>query len=397
MKIFYISKYTQTPEFGNTSRQFMLSKYMNNADNKTTVIYSRSNSGKHKFMFKLFEKQCFDGVDCVKINGVLLKQMGINLRRIYSWIEFEINLFIYLISLPKSKRPDVVIASSFSLITFFTVGLLKKYLKYKMIIEVRDICPQTEIEFNRISKNSITYKVLRYVELYGYKKADKFFATMPKFDDYLIQQNIINPKFVCIPQGFDKDNYIDITSSDINEKFVVMYSGTIGEVNLVEELCICADFLKDHDDIEFVIYGDGPLKKYLKNKYSYLKNIKFKGWVKRSEIVKRLNEADLLINMWADKQVYNYGVSPNKWIDYMLAAKPILVTYNGYRSIINEADCGWFIEANNPELMSRKIIEISKMDKEKLKQIGENGRKFAIENLDYSVLGNKLINFITAD
>lgn len=395
MRIFYISKYVATPLHSGGDRKYILSKYMNRMGGKTTLIYSRSNGRKHKFIWKLFKNENVDGLDTVMINGLLVKEMGINIRRMISWIQFEVNLFLYFLFLSKSKRPDIVIASSFSLFTFYTVAILKKIYKFKMIVEVRDISPQTELDFGRISEKSIVYKVFKYIELYGYKHADKTFATMPKFDEYLKTQGFNDKPFICIPQGFDMDNLKPLkeSSSDEKEIFVVTYAGTIGEVNLVEELCICADILKKHN-IEFHIYGRGPLESMLKKKYDHLDKLNFLGVVPKSEIGNKLMEADLLINMGADKKVYDYGVSPNKWMDYMHAARPILVTYNGYKSIINEANCGWFIPANKPELMADKILAISKMDKAYLSKIGLNGREYLIKHHDYKVLAEKLFNYI---
>lgn len=394
MILFYISKYVATPLYYGGDRKYTLSKYMNHLNEKVTLIFSRSNGRKHKSTWKLFKNENVDGLDTVMINGVLVKQMGINFRRMFSWLQFEMNLFLYFLLLPKSKRPDVVIASSFSLFTFYTVSLLKKIYKFKMIVEVRDISPQTELDFGRISKKSIVYKVFKYVELFGYKHADKTFATMPKFDDYLKTQGFIDKPFICIPQGFDMDNLQPLIDEPIeNNSFVVTYAGTIGEVNLVEELCICAELLKNYD-IEFHVYGEGTLKEILEKKYEHIDKLKFLGFVSKNEIANRLMKSDLLINMWSDKKVYDYGVSPNKWMDYMHAARPILVTYNGYKSIINEANCGWFIPANNPQLMADKILAISKMDKTYLSKIGLNGREYLIKHHDYKVLAEKLYNYI---
>lgn len=394
MKIFYISKYATPSKDGNSDRKYILSKYMNRHADKVTLIYSRSNGKKYKSSLKLFQKEIFEGLECIRINGITLKQMGINFRRMFSWIQFEINLFLFFIFLPKSKRPDVVIASSFSLFTFYTVAILKKIYKFKMLVEVRDICPQTEVEFGRIKESGIIYKIFKYIELFGYKHADKIFSTIPKFDDYLKTQGVFKKDFLWIPQGFDKEYIPPLKTKDSSgENFTVMYAGTIGEVNLVEEICIAAEQLQN-TNIQFIIYGDGPLKESLKQKYSHLQNLDFKGVVSKRKIAEILMGADLLINMWADKSVYQYGVSPNKWIDYMLAAVPILVTYNGYQNIINEAWCGWFIKANDPKLMANKILEISKMSPTELRQIGLNGRKYAIENHDYEMLANKLLNFI---
>ena len=137
MRIFYISKYATPSKDGNSDRKYILSKYMNRHADKVTLIYSRSNGKKYKSSLKLFQKEIFEGLECIRINGITLKQMGINFRRMFSWIQFEINLFLFFIFLPKSKRPDVVIASSFSLFTFYTVAILKKIYKFKMLVEVR--------------------------------------------------------------------------------------------------------------------------------------------------------------------------------------------------------------------------------------------------------------------
>lgn len=395
MNIFYISKYTHPSDAGNGDRKYILAKYMNRITNKVTLIYSRSTTKKYPRTWKLAHKEMVGDLECVRLNGMSLKQMGINFRRMFTWVQFEIHLFLYFIFLPKKKRPDVVIASSFSLFTFYTASILKNIYKFQLILEVRDICPQTELDFGRVKENSLAYKMFKYVELFGYKHADKIYATMPKFDEYLKTQGFGDIPFICIPQGFDKDFFISIQEKKENDLFTVMYAGTIGEVNLVEELCIAAEHLQN-ESIQFLIYGNGPLKNDLQDKYKHLEKLKFMGKVSVQEIRKLMNDVDLHVNMWADKSVYDYGVSPNKWIDYMLSAKPILVSYNGYQSIINEANCGWFIDANKPALLADKILEISKMDKAELKQIGKNGRNYVLTNHDYEKLAQDLVDFIKA-
>lgn len=394
MKIFIISKYASTPRRGSTNRQFGLAKYLNRISEKTTLIYSRSNGLKYPRSLKLSNKEIVEDTECVRINGVTISEMGINFKRMFSWIQFEINLFFYFLFLPKKKRPDVVFVSSFSLFSFYTIGVLKRIYGFRMVTDVRDICPKTELDFGRIKENGLIHKVFKFIELYGYKKADLITASMPKFDEYLKTQNITGKPFLCIPQGFDKEK-IDIRNnqSSSDSLFSVIHAGTIGEVNLVEELCDAAKFLQE-ENIKFLIYGDGPLKEELIQKYGHLKNLHFMGVVSRSEIIEIMEKSSLMVNMWADKEVYDYGVSPNKWIDYMLAAKPILVSYNGYRSIINEANCGWFIQANNPHLMADKILEISRMDKESLDRIGLNGREHLLKNHAFNILAKRLKEFI---
>ena len=116
--------------------------------------------------------------------------------------------------------------------------------------------------------------------------------------------------------------------------------------------------------------------------------------IPKKEVIPVLAKADLLINIWGDLKIYQYGVSPNKWIDYLLSGVPCLVAYNGYRSMLNEAGCGFFVDTNNRDLIASKILELSKMDKSFLKQMGERGKIYAEKYLNYESLADELLEFM---
>ena len=65
-----------------------------------------------------------------------------------------------------------------------------------------------------------------------------------------------------------------------------------------------------------------------------------------------LNEADVVYFSTFPSAVWNYGQSLNKIVDYMLAGKPIIGSYSGFYSMINEAKCGYLVEANNSEALA---------------------------------------------
>tara|TARA_B110000483_G_scaffold223146_1_gene280720 strand:- start:269 stop:433 length:165 start_codon:yes stop_codon:yes gene_type:complete len=54
----------------------------------------------------------------------------------------------------------------------------------------------------------------------------------------------------------------------------------------------------------------------------------------------------------------------------MIAGKPILGSYSGYPSMVNKANCGWFVPAEDPIASSTEIESLSACDKETLASIG---------------------------
>ena len=397
MNIWYISKYAITTKEGFPSRQFMLSKQMAKKGHDVSLFYSRSNGKFSNCFYGLSKKQRIEGIDCYRLNGPLISY-GLNFKRIFSWIIFELNLFILLLFPNRMKRPDYIIVSSLSLLTFVTGVLLKKKYRTKLILEIRDIWPATIVESGKFKESNIFVKVLKKIELLGYNNADAFISPLPKFDVYLKTQISKPFYFKCITQGYD-DDFVTLTQTNLykeyffDENFNVCYCGTIGKLNYIEVILDVAKRLKDHSNIKFLIVGDGPLKEQLVTSNTN-ENVLFLDPVPKKEVIPILSKADLLINIWGDLKIYQYGVSPNKWIDYLLSGVPSIVVYNGYRSMLNEAGCGFFIDTNDRDLIANKILELSEMDRSFFKQIGERGKVYAEEYLNYEILSDKLLNFI---
>ena len=70
----------------------------------------------------------------------------------------------------------------------------------------------------------------------------------------------------------------------------------------------------------------------------------------------------------------------------MYSARPIIGSYSGYKSLINEAGCGEFVEVENIEPFSNKIIEYSRMSKKELKFVEEKRKRCSDENLTHEIL-----------
>lgn len=393
--IWYISKYALNPKYGGPQRQYLFSKYFSIKGCQTYLISSNSNGFTHIDFngdYKLEEDDNFKHF-ILKGNKV---NLGFNLKRILSWFLFEIRLLKFL-KKQKIQSQDTVIVSSLSILTFLSGKYFKKKYGIKLIVEVRDIWPQTLIEFNKASKNNIAIKFLAWVERIGYKYADIIVGTMGNLKEHV---KVISPdcerKVRYIPMGFDQNVYGTYKENKENKEnvFVVGYAGTIGRANKIDLILEAAKLLIKYDYIKFNILGDGVLKEEYIKEYGYLSNVNFFPKVDKRKVIEFLGSCNILLNPWEDYAIYQYGVSPNKWIDYMYAAKPIIVPYNGYKNIINEAECGEFIETNNPKLLADTILKYYKMPEKERKRIGLNGKEYLENYLTYDILSDKYLELI---
>lgn len=399
--IAFISKYGITPTYGNPTRQFYLSKYFVKKGFNVDLYTSQSSQIKKYEKFKkIYIKEKIDGVNHFLVKGPKIN-LGFSIKRIISWLIFEVNVLKIILRSKKEQNPDIIIVSSLSILTFITGIILKKKFKAKLIIEVRDIYPLTLIEVGGFKKFNPVILVLSIIEKLGYNNADYIVGTMPNLKEHVYNITNKNITTICIPQGFDHELEKDITFfsrvtleniKKINKnKFNIIYSGTIGKANAIDVLIETAEkiYYKDKK-IHFYIMGEGPLKEKYIDETKHLENLTFLPPIPSIEVYNFLKEFDLLTFMVHNSPVYRYGISFNKSIDYMRSGIPFIYTYEGFPSLKNEKEyC--FKTNNKNDNFSKKIIEISKINKDELKKMGDKCIEVVYKNNTFDYLSEKYI------
>lgn len=194
----------------------------------------------------------------------------INLKRVFSWLIFEWHFGLFSKKIKNDDKPDVFIASSLSLLTFFISAILKRKFKCKLILEIIDIWPDTVIATAKLSNKNIFIKILKWIELYGYNKVDGFISTLLLFSDYLKTRIKNNFKFEFVPQGFDQDNLASGTIDKYKNEFYlgyfnVCYAGSIGKTNCVDEIIEIAKLLRGKKYVLLLLVMAHLKKCYKKN------------------------------------------------------------------------------------------------------------------------------------
>lgn len=367
----------------------------------TVVIASDSNHlVKIAVPDRRYHREIIDGVETWWIRT--LKYRGANsFGRILSWLDFEVKLLL----MPKRTlpRPDAIIVSSLSLLTVFNGLSLKRKYGCKLIFEVRDIWPLTILEEGGFSRWNPFVMMLAWAERFGYRHADIIVGTMPNLAEHVATVMGRDMNCRCIPFGYDPGMYQRleplpegyVARHIPRHKFIVGYAGTIGLTNALETLIACANVMKDNDRIHFLLLGGGDLLETYKEKTKTLTNISFLPKVKKEQVQGVLEKCDLLYFSVKDSQVWRYGLSLNKLIDYMMAAKPIIASYNGFPSMVNEADCGRFIPANDVAALQKTILEYANMTNEQRQEIGNRGKTWLVNHRPYAKIAEDYLNLMT--
>lgn len=399
--IWYISKYVAPPTLsGVGGRGYHLMEEMVSLGCKSVIITSDSNQLVNiPVLKKIYQQEVSRGIQIIWIRTLKYK-VAKSIPRIISWIDFEFKLFF----MPKSNlpKPDAIIVSSLSIFTILNGFLLRKKYKSRLVFEIRDIWPLTIVEEGGFSRNNLFVRILGYIEKLGYQKSDLIVGTMPNLKEHV--KNILgySKNVSCVPMGYNAtsietqlvipDEYIE--QHFPKNKFIVAHAGTIGITNALDTFFKCAQLMVGREDIHFLMIGDGDLKPQYESLYSNLPNLTFAPKVQKQMVQSVLSRCDLLYFSVHKSKVWCYGQSLNKVIDYMLSGKPIVASYSGFNSMINESRCGSFVPAEDANSLMLEINKYTTLSKEKLNIYGNRGKEWILLNRSYKKLAQDYIEAI---
>lgn len=397
--IWIVSQYASTPNTGIGGRHFYLAQELVKQGYKVYVIASSANHLLHS------QPSLKDDVTFELIAGIT-----------YVWVKMPhyeeahsrqraLNWFLFpwriqkLAELIKDK-PDAILCSSPSPIAFLGAQHLAKRFSARLVFEVRDIWPLTLTEIGGYSPKHPFIRLMQWVENKAYRDSDQVVSNLKNSVEHMVEHGLKREKFTWIANGFSLDEVSSplplsetLASKLPREKFIVGYTGTFGLANDLYTLIDAAEILKDVDDIEFVFVGGGRGKEDLINYINdkSISNVLIVDFIKKQQVQSMLSRFDVLTVGAKKEPMYRFGVSPNKLFDYLYAAKPILYYIeSGDYNPISDAEAGVQVESGDPQALAEAILMLYKMPKGKRKEIGENGRKLALEEYEYGILAKKM-------
>jgi hypothetical protein len=327
------------------------------------------------------------------------------LARMLNLLEFFVRLWWHA---RKFERPDYIshiAAVPFGNITYFVA----KKLKAKFIVDVVDLWPESFVAYGLVAKKNILLKLSYLAEYWLYKKADLLIFSMEGGKDYIKEKGwsfeqggkIDLNKIHYINNGVDlKDfeynkEHFKIKDADLenDQLFRVVYVGSIRLANNLQQLIDAANFLNEHTNILFLIYGDGEDRNSLEEwcKLNGLTNVRFKQkWVELKYIPYILSKSSLNILNYKNSAILRFGGSQSKSFQYMASGKPICANVQMNYCPIKKYNLGIAQNFESSSAYANAILSIYNLNKEEYSILCQNAAE-AAKHYDYKVLTNKFV------
>lgn len=391
--IWIINQYAGSPYHGMNFRSYYLAKELIDIGYKVYII---SGSYSHLYTQKpkikgLFTFEKIDEIDYVWIKVVSYKSSK-SIMRLINMFDFFFKLFL----LPKNKlpKPDFIMLSSLPLLPVVHARAWSKKYSAKFIFEVRDIWPLTLQLLGGFSRYNPLVMLLSWFERYGYRHADSVVSMLPNAVQHMKRVGLSEGKYTWLPNGttlLDESHRCNYLEEFPDDKFIVGYIGTIGISNNLDIVVDIASKVQS-EQVHFAVVGDGGEKNRIEKKVQTLglKNITFYPKVHKNQVSSVVEKFDLCLITPPDDPLYRYGLSANKYFDYMASGKPIFEVVNSNFTPVLDCGCGFHFEPAPPEVLASEITKISQLSNDYLSELGKKGRFCVEHKYNYSVIGKNL-------
>ena len=342
-------------------------------------------SAKNK-SFKTFSVE--KGVEVIRVKTLPLHKVNYLIRGISQLIL----PFLFFRKIKKfiRKNLDAVIIYSPPLTLGLIGGRIKKYYGAKFILNIQDIFPQNAIDLG-VLKNKFLIKFFEAIEKKVYQGADIITFNSEGGRRFLIEKKRLPPeKVITLYNWIDPAPYQNLTKDisfrkeyKLEGKFIFLFAGIMGPAQGLDFLVKVAREVSDIKDIVFLLVGDGMEKEKIQEmikKYS-LTNVVVGPLVPKEDYPYLLKDVDVGVVCLSPRNKTPF--IPGKFLGYLAAGLPIIAFLNkesdGF-SLIKQANCGYAAIADNPK-RAAEIVRRVYDEKEKLGELGRNGRRYALSNL----------------
>jgi glycosyltransferase involved in cell wall biosynthesis len=387
-KILIISQYFPPDISGGGTRAFNYAKCLAMQNFDVTVITAFPHLHTKipkKFRFKLVHKEKMEGFELIRVRVPSLLHTSAK-NRIILHSSFLISCMIPIFSI----KPDVVFASEPNLFSIIPAFFYSKLRGSSVIRVVDDLWPEALYERGYV-KSKLLKRFLNKLTKFSYTYA-KFIFPLTEIGKQIIHEsyNIVNDKIIVLNHGVDT-NIFRYTKPTKKDEFVLMYSGSFVESYDFDLIINAAEKLQN-EKMKIILRGKGTLLPYLENKIKEkkLKNIIIdKEIVPLEQISKKLSEADVFLIPMKNEIALN-STLPTKILEYQAMGRPIICCSEGAPGIyVDKTRSGIKIKYENLNEFI-KAIEKLKSEIKLREELGQNGKKYADENLTFEIVGKIL-------
>jgi glycosyltransferase involved in cell wall biosynthesis len=402
VNILYLNHYAGSPAHGMEFRPYYLAREWVRAGHRVRMVAaSWSHVRAHQ---PTPGRQTLDGIDYDWVEAP--RYQGNGLGRLRNIAVFLARVAARAAALVRECRPDVVIASSTYPMDIWVARRIARRAGAVLVFEVHDLWPLSLIELSGMSPWHPFAQLCGWAEQTAYRDADVVVSMLPKVHAYMASRGLDLRKLTIVPNGISPDDWPDgaaavplrpdvaavLASARAAGQAVLGYAGSMGRPNALDDLLDAAARLRQ-TPVAIVLVGDGHERERLVARIAAerLSHVHWLPPIPKAQVPAFLAAVDIAYIGWQRVPIYRFGIAPNKLMDYMMAARPVLHAVEAGNDPVAEAGCGLTVPPADPEAVAEGVRRLLARPVAEREAMGWRGRAFVLAEHAYPVLAARFL------
>ena len=297
------------------------------------------------------------------------------------------------------KDIDLVLVFQPSPITVGVPALVVRRLNNApILLWVQDLWPET-LSATGMVRSKFMLRCVEKLVRFVYSGCDRILVQSRAFSPGVRRMGVSEAKIFYFPNTAE-DLYKPVQlESDAPERahmpkgFRVVFAGNIGRGQDFPTILSAAERLKQHQEIHWVILGDGSMRSWVE------RNVKALGLTETVHLLGKhpvrampryFSLADALLVTLKSDPIFALTI-PSKIQSYLACARPVVAALDGEGArIIEESGAGISVPAGSPEALGKTVLKLSRMSKSDRERMGQLGRKYFEKHFERNRLLDRL-------
>ena len=284
-----------------------------------------------------------------------------------------------LLAAAARDRADVVLASSPSMFLGPAGWALARARRARFVLDLRDLHWRLARELAADRTGRATGLALRGLERHMWsivKRADLIVSATPGITTVLLEAGVPERTILTLANTISQnvlDELAPCADEVPKERPVCAYVGLIGYSQGLDDF---VDAARLTPGVDFVIGGDGSLRRELEARARGLPNVRFTGYLDRAALAGFYRESNILFVQTRASDYTNTTVIPVKLYEYMAASRPIVYAGTGLAvEFLRDTGCAVTVPPGDAPAIAAAVAELAR-DPERRRRLGRSGRAF---------------------
>jgi glycosyltransferase involved in cell wall biosynthesis len=399
MHILFLTHYFPPEVNAPASRTFENAKRWVKARHKVTVITCVPNHPRGitypGYKNRLYQWEEIGGIRVLRVFTYLSPNEGF-IKRTANYVSYMISAILLS---PLVRGVDIVVSTSPQFFCGMAGYFVSRLKRRKWVLEIRDLWPESIVTVGAIKQRKVI-GFLEGLERFLYRHANRIISLTRAFKDHIMKKGVPEERISIITNGADLEMYKPLPRHNavsaefgLDDKFVASYIGTHGMAHALGTVLKAGKVLENEKRILFVLVGDGAEREALlkEKERMELDNVLMLPQQPKEKMPGFLAASDVSMILLKKDDLFK-TVIPSKMFEAMAMERPLVIGVDGEsRKIVEDGQCGIYVEPENHEALAFAVVKLFH-DRELLKTMGENGKRYVENNYSREMLAEKYLN-----